>query len=226
MNRFLRSLRRWRRGDILAATAVAAALGLIVTAGIALGPFFAPPPASAGDGGPSAAQHDLAGNPVQLDGPDPVPSASATPEGVGRFTAPSVGLDVPLGAMNVVDGVLQPPGFTSAYWVRNLGVSPDRADAGTVFVVMHSLRGGGVGPGNALIDVDAARARIAVGADISVADVHYRVDRTQVVDKTAIGSDADVWANTAGRLVVVTCLQRSDGLPSTENLVIEARRVT
>ncbi len=128
--------------------------------------------------------------------------------------------------MNVVDGVLQPPGFTSAYWVRNLGVSPDRADAGTVFVVMHSLRGGGVGPGNALIDVDAARARIAVGADISVADVHYRVDRTQVVDKTAIGSEADVWANTAGRLVVVTCLQRSDGLPSTENLVIEARRVT
>ena len=128
--------------------------------------------------------------------------------------------------MNVVDDVLQPPGFTSAYWVRNLGVSPVDAAKGTVFVVMHSLRGGGVGPGNALIDVDRGRARIQSGADIAVAGVPYRVDRTEVLDKTAIGGDVDVWANTPGRLVVITCLQRPDGRPSTENMVIEATRTT
>jgi len=224
MNRYFRFLRR-RRGDILAAAAVVVALGLVGAAGIGWTGSVQAPAVSEEDSTVATLPHDLAGNPVQLDGPEPVPSASATPEGVGRFTAASVGLDVPLGAMNVADGVLEPPGFTSAYWVRNLGVSPDRAEAGTVFVVMHSLRAGGVGPGNALIDVAGARARIVTGADVSVAGAHYRVDRTEVVDKTAIANEADVWADIPGRLVVVTCLQRADGLPSTQNLVIEARRV-
>ena len=99
----------------------------------------------------------------------------------------------------------------------------DSAD-GTVFVVMHSLRNGGEAPGNALIDVENGRARIATGEAIVVDDVAYKVVDTETVDKTQISHDQSVWADTPGRLVVITCLQRPDGAPSTENMVIEATR--
>jgi hypothetical protein len=161
---------------------------------------------------------------VQVDGATPNPSASATPSGTGRFQAPSVGLDVPLGSLDVVDNELEPPGFTSAYWVRNLGVSPTDSANGTVFVVMHSLRNGGEGPGNALIDVDDGKARIASGASIVVDDVEYHVVSSETVDKSQISGDQSVWADAPGRLVVITCLQRPDGAPSTDNMVIEATR--
>jgi len=209
--------KRWRRGSVLGAATGVLAVGMVVTAivGLTL-------PHTRQTGGPPTL--DLAGHPVQVDGPAPAPSASATPSGVGRFAAPSVGLDVPLGALSVVDDVVEPPGFTSAYWVRNLGVAPADAAHGTVFVAMHSLRGGGVGPGNALIDVAAGRPRIATGAAITVDDVRYRVTRTETVGKGDIHADAEVWANTPGRLVVITCLQRADGERSVSNVVVEAVR--
>lgn len=166
---------------------------------------------------------DLAGNTVQLDGPPP--RASAPSAGHGRFVVDSVGLDVPLGSLDVADGVIDPPGATSAYWVRNLGVAPSAAPHGTVFVAMHSLRGGGVGPGNALIDVADGRARVTAGATITVDDVTFQVTRTEIVPKGDIRADARIWADTPDRLVVVTCLQRPDGRPSVDNAVIEARRV-
>lgn len=196
---------------------------MIVISVIALLPQGTP---SAADGGVSTGSggSDLAGNAVQFDGPAPNPSASAIPSGTGRFQSPSVGLDVPLGSLDVVDDELEPPGFTSAYWVRNLGVAPTDAGAGTVFVVMHSLRNGGVAPGNALIDVDNGRARVAVGASIVVDDVAYRVTRTDTIDKKEISHEQSIWADTPGRLVVITCLQRPDGSPSTDNMVIEAVR--
>lgn len=206
-----------RRTNALIALAASAALALIALAAWGLLPRPPAPDAA-------AAPRDLAGNPVQVDGPEPDPRASASPDGTGRFQAPSVALDVPLGSLDVVDDQLEPPGFASAYWVRNLGVAPADAATGTVFVVMHSLRGGGVAPGNALIDVDGERARIAQGAEVVVDDVRYRVVRTETVDKTAISHDAGVWADTPGRLVVITCLQRPDGRASTENMVIEADR--
>ncbi|MCJ1714909.1 class F sortase [Curtobacterium sp. VKM Ac-2922] len=208
---------RWRRGSVLAAVAAVLAAGMVTVAAIML-----TVPGAQQRGGSGGV--DLAGNTVQLDGPPPAPAASAAPSGHGRFAAPSVGLDVPLGALDVVDGVIEPPGFTSAYWVRNLGVDPTAPASGTVFVAMHSLRAGGLGPGNALIDVAHARARIAVGAPITVDGTTYRVTRTETVTKQDIRSDAGVWADVPGRLVVVTCLQRPDGRRSVDNVVIEATR--
>ncbi|SMQ71612.1 class F sortase [Agreia sp. VKM Ac-1783] len=212
-----RSTSRWRRLNIVAASAVVVASGMIIVSAV----FLAPRAHSVdADSHPT----DLAGNTVQLDGATPNPSASATPSGTGRFQAPSVGLDVPLGSLDVVDNELEPPGFTSAYWVRNLGVSPTDSANGTVFVVMHSLRNGGEGPGNALIDVDDGKARIASGASIVVDDVEYHVVSSETVDKSQISGDQSVWADAPGRLVVITCLQRPDGAPSTDNMVIEATR--
>ncbi|CCE76277.1 hypothetical protein [Clavibacter nebraskensis] len=171
---------------------------------------------------------DLAGVPVQADVPAPAASADGTTpavdSGLGRFRAPSVGLDVPLGAVDVVGGVVDPPGFSSAYRVRDLGVAPEDAATGTVFVVMHSVRGGGTGPGDLLIDDRAGSASVAHGAVIEVAGVDYGGGSSRAVPKGQLPDDAEVWADAPGRLVVITCLQRPDGSPSRDDMVIEATR--
>lgn len=168
---------------------------------------------------------DMNGNQVRADQAVGSPElAAATPSGLGRFSAPSVGLDVPLGALNVVNGRIEPPGFTSAYWVSNLGVSIDNASSGTVFVTMHSLRNGGVGPGNFLIDVDGQKAKIAEGSTITVDGVRYTTTKSETVAAASIGQDSAIWANTPNRLVVITCMQQLQGGVSVENLVIEATR--
>jgi hypothetical protein len=166
---------------------------------------------------------DLRGHLVQAE-EAPVPGESATADTGARFVVRSVGLDVPLGALDVAGGVVSPPGFTSAYWIRNEGVPVTDPAKGTVFVVMHSLRNGGVGPGNYLIDVPHRKAKVAKGAVIQVDGVAYRVTETGSVRKTQLGQQSTIWANTPERLVVITCLQRPGGGPSVDNLVIQAVR--
>ncbi len=176
-----------------------------------------------------SAQLDMRGNPVQLD-PGVTPSAAVTrrmqvtPSTGKRLVIPSVGLNVPLGALNVVDNTITPPGFTSAYLVRNLGAHLTTPDAGTVYVVAHAIRGGGVAPGNYLADLATHSARVSVGAEISAAGVTYRVTGVESVNKTALPTDRSVWTNTPNRLVIVTCLERADGKPATDNLVVYATR--
>lgn len=168
------------------------------------------------------------GNHVTYDtGAAPSDKTSAVPQtGTDRFDVPSVHLDVPLGAMSMVNQVIEPPGFTSAYWVRNLGVAPSTPDKGTVFVVMHSLRNGAIGPGNYLINVDTSSAKVGLGQKIHVAGSTYTITSTLEIDKPDIGAASQVWKNTPNRLVVITCLQRPQGGPSRQNVVIEATRDT
>jgi len=209
--------RTTRRRVLTAAAVVAASAAVVVGTLSAVGALPA-----------ADAPRDLAGAPVQADVTAPAAAdGSAQPavdSGLGRLRAPSVGLDVPLGAVDVVGGVVDPPGFASAYRVRDLGVAPEQAAEGTVFVVMHSVRGGGTGPGDLLIDDRAGSARIAPGAVIEVAGVDYAVGSSRAVAKGALPDDAEVWADTPGRLVVITCLQRADGTPSRDDMVIEATR--
>lgn len=208
----LTATRRGRRWIITGA--LAAALIGVTTAGL-LGAF-----------GPQVPE-DMNGRPVsyELDAA-PRPEASAVPDGEGSFVVSSVGLDVPLGALNAVDGVVTPPGFTSAYLIRDAGVTPDRAGLGTVFVVMHSLRGGATGPGNYLIDVDSERSALSTGASISVDGQEYAVTTSARVSKNDLAANSDLWVNSPGRLVVITCLQRPGGGASVDNIVIEAQLVS
>lgn len=172
----------------------------------------------------SAAPRDLNGKPVSYDlDASPNPKASAVPNGSGRFIADSVGLNVPMGSLDAVDGEVTPPGFTSAYLIRNYGVTPPRAGLGAVYVVMHSLRNGAVGPGNALIDVDKKKAKIRNGARISVAGVTYKVTGTESVSKRELPS-SKIWSAGRNELVVITCLQRPQGGASVQNIVITAHR--
>jgi len=157
----------------------------------------------------------------------PVPQASAkaeaqaTPQVDGqRFAVPAVGLNVPLGVMSAVKGVVVPPGFTSAYVVRDFGVSLADAASGTVYIATHSLRGGGKAPGNWLIDIPDQRSAVSVGALITVGPLTYRVTGTSVVPKPQLAADKDVWRSAPGRLIVITCLQNRQGTPSTNNMVL------
>lgn len=155
------------------------------------------------------------------------PSAAQAVADTGkRFIVASVGLSVPLGAINAADGQLTPPGFKSAYWVRNMGVSPQQGNKGTVFVVLHSVRGGGHAPGNALTDIRARRAAVKRGDIIMIDDISYTITSTELVDRTKIATDSEVWADTPYRLVVITCLEKPDNSEPTDNLVIEATRST
>lgn len=178
---------------------------------------------------PAGAEHDMRGDPVTVD-PGTLPSAdarkqmNATVDTHDRIVVPSVKLDAPLGAITAVDGVLTPPGFTSVYAVRNVGARLTSPDSGTVFLVTHSLRGGGIAPGNYLIDVQHQSAAVKVGAKVFVDGTSYTVTGSQAIAKPKIGDDPQLWADVPDRLVIITCLQLPSGKPSVDNMIITATR--
>lgn len=139
-----------------------------------------------------------------------------------RLRAPSVGLDVPVGSMKAVNNRIQPVGFTRAYWVRNIGHGLQHNDEGTTYIVMHSVRRGS-SPGNALIDVNAGRARIQPGAHIHVGSYTYTVTETEALNKNEIAQHSPVWQDVPHRLVLITCLQRHEG-KSVQNVIVYAQR--
>ena len=166
---------------------------------------------------------DLDGNAVTLDPGESLAEAQhATPSGAGRLRVPAVRLDVPLGRMDAVDGVVTPPSFMSAFLIANRGVGLAEAASGTVYVAMHSLRGGGRAPGNALYDAETGRAAVADGDAITVGGLRYRVTGTSSIAKGDLPGAADLWADVPGRLVVITCLEQPDGSASVENFVVTA----
>lgn len=171
---------------------------------------------------------DMAGNPVLVEQPSAVDQkrVDAVPSMAGMtLRVPSTGLNVPLGELNEVDGVINPPGFASAYLVRNYGARLAGATKGTVFVAMHSCRGGAVCPGNYLINVDAGTASVKPGADVYLAGLHYRVTTWQKVYKPDVQTDGAIWVNAPGRLVLFTCLQVPAQTKSIDNMVITAQLV-
>lgn len=178
-----------------------------------------------------AVPRDLRGNAVAYDpGSEPAPEvleAMDVSDDINeRFSVESVGLDVALGELTVVEGEITPPGFESAYLLRNLGVMPQHAVVGTVYVVMHSLSGKGVGPGNYLIDVNTQESMVAPGERVNVMGVEYRVLGAAVVHGDQLPEDDSIWADVPGRLVVITCMQGVDGGRSPDNVVITAELVS
>jgi hypothetical protein len=121
-----------RGGAFLVALAVVALAGAGVMGTFAVLDMMRP--AATADG---PALFDLAGNQVTFDPgedltPEVVEAQEATPDDGGRFIVDVAGLNVPLGAMNEVDNVITPPGFSSAYLIRNRGVGhgdPARLEA-------------------------------------------------------------------------------------------------
>lgn len=192
----------------------------LLTIGLALVAMF-----SAGTTTNRTAARDMLGNAVTVDpGGEVAPESSVTADTHARFRVPSVHLDVPLGVISPTHGQITPPGFTSAYEIRTIGTTPDKPENGTVFVVMHALRNGGIAPGNYVTDVHAARSRLAPGTEVVVAGTTYEVTGSRNVRKRDLPADTTTWTNTPNRLVIITCLEHADGSPSTHNTVITATR--
>lgn len=136
-----------------------------------------------------------------------------------RFKVPSVGLDVPLGAMNETGGVINPSGYTSAYSLRNRGVPYYKTNEGTSYIVMHALDGNGVAPGNFLIDSSTKKVKVHKGDVIQVGSKDFLVSDTIRAGKDLIAKDANIWSNKKWRLVIITCFPDSN-----DNQVIIADR--
>ena len=172
------------------------------------------------------APRDMAGNPVRFaPGNTPAPSTidqmQVRDADSGRLQVPSVGLDVPLGSMLAVDNVVNPPGFTQAYWVRNVGVAPADATSGTVYVVSHSVSRGRA-PGNYLLNVDKGSSAVNPGDLIDVDGHDYIAQSWRAVGKTQLPAAQALWDAVPGRLVLITCLEQPDG-SSPDNLVVVAQ---
>ncbi len=173
---------------------------------------------------------DMNGRAVTFDpgvdlSPETLERMDVVEETGARFEVPSVGLNVPLDAMTMVGNEITPPGFASAYLVRNLGVQLENASDGTVFVAVHSLSNGAISPGNYLIDIENQKADLEPGVVINVDELEYRVTGSIRVDKTNLGEEQSVWANEPGKLVVITCLPRPTDGRSLDNIVITAQLV-
>jgi hypothetical protein len=169
------------------------------------------------------------GKPVDLDpGVTPIPPSvsHAVADTGARVVVPSVHLDVPLGAIDEVNHQVTPPGFTSAYWVRNLGTSVRTGSRGTVYVVMHALRKGAIGPGNYLANEQTGASTVRKGAKVVVAGASYKVTGWEKIGKDQLANNKAVWSNTPGRLLLITCLERADGSPSIDNMIISATRTS
>ena len=161
---------------------------------------------------------DLMGNKVapednSINDPAYVQAADAKPDIGLRFKIPSVDLDVALGSVKSVNGVINPPGFTSAFLIRDFGLGTDleNADKGTIYVATHALRSPGKAPGNYVVDQNG-NILVQDGAEIDVGGRVYKVVSSETVLKTDLGLQANLWSDTPGMLVFVTCLESGSAI--------------
>lgn len=144
--------------------------------------------------------------------------ADINPALAGHLVIPTLGFDVPLLTMAVVDGAVNPPTFTDAYVVTGYGTP---AGKGTTYVAMHSCRKSCAG--DPLIDVASGSSRVSVGDVVFIDGVPYMVSQVRMVEKVELTAQSDLWQSVDGRAVIFTCLQRPHG-KSLDNVVIIAER--
>lgn len=194
---------------------------LLIGGGITVGVMqFMRPASQAG------ALVDIDGNVVVPDDPSATSPAfmeqaqMVVDDGGNGFVVPSLNVDVPIGSINEVNGVMNPPNFTSVFWIRNRGVSIDNAAQGTVYMVAHAVYGGKA-PGNLL--QQNQQVSLNPGDIIKVNDKVYKYVETQIIPKTEIGDHDDLWTDDPGRLILVTCQVRAEGGIAVNNMVIIAQ---
>ena len=157
----------------------------------------------------------------------PAPSALATaptPAATGRLTINSVGLDAPHLHMTVPsDGTLDPATWWDAYLIDGYG-TPGNEASGTVFIAMHSGRGSTQALGNAIVNRDTGMPALAVGAELVVDGVTFRVTGGRVAAKGSLHDEADLWDGSRA-LVLITCQQYADDRPSQNSLIFAEREL-
>lgn len=137
-----------------------------------------------------------------------------------RFKIPSVGLDVTLGKVNEVNGIIRPTNYTSVFYVANKGVPYNMTNKGTTYIVTHALDKGGVAPGNFLVDSYKRVARVKKGTPVYAGDKKFTVMKSFRAGKSLISKNSKIWdSHIKGRMVIITCFPNSN-----DNQVIIAQR--
>ncbi len=141
-------------------------------------------------------------------------------DGGDGFVIPVLNLDVPLGSVNEVGGVMNPANFTNVFTIRNRGVPPSRAGQGTVYMVTHAIAGGNA-PGNQL--QTNGQVVLTPGDVIKADGVEFRFQTAVTVHKDDLNGLADLWDQfIPRRLVLITCVVNANGGQATHNMVIVA----
>ena len=166
--------------------------------------------------------------------PSAAPSPVATPDSpsapqVGQeppFTLniASAGFSAPLEYISAEDGAVTPPEFDRAYIVEGFSAPLATPDQGAVVVVFHSVRGSGAGLGNKLFNQNTGQTTLTVGDEVTIAGHTYVFQTSEPVMKDDLPIRSDIWEAGANKLVLITCLQNSEGTPSTQNFVLTAER--
>ena len=134
-----------------------------------------------------------------------------------RFKIDSVGLDVPLGAITMVDDVVEPTNFTSVFQIRNLGVPYTNPAEGTTYLATHALdvqpegnmfnyTPGGLAPGNFFFDSTTGESTLNEGDEIVVGDRTFAVTGSERIGKGMISKNKELWdSSIPNRLVILLC---------------------
>ncbi|MGO1392772.1 class F sortase [Agrococcus casei] len=161
--------------------------------------------------------------PVAPLAPSAHPVSAAQPVSV---TVPVVGLETEVDVQPpAVEGVLTPPEADTATWLDDRGLAgADSSD--TVYLLGHSAQYGG-GAFDPLVDREQLKSTVMPGDEIVVETaegaVVYQVVSTEFYGSAELSSIPKVWGESAGRLVLVTCLFDADGNRIEQNLVVFAR---
>ena len=125
-------------------------------------------------------------------------------------------------------GVVNPPTLHDAYRVTTSGVMPGSEAENTVYIAGHTCRQcdavfnsldqvGRVGDDVYLTTVASRAKRLRL---------HYVIEKTTLRPKGSLSDPAnEEWAVVPGRLIIITCHLRDDGLHQTDNRVFFARYV-
>lgn len=134
-----------------------------------------------------------------------------------RFKIDSVGLDVPLGALTMVDNVVEPTNFSSVFQIRNLGVPYTNTTEGTTYLATHALdvqpegnllsyTPGGLAPGNFFFNTADGESTLNQGDEIVVGDRTFAVTGHERIGKGVISQDQELWdSSIPNRLVILLC---------------------
>jgi hypothetical protein len=139
-------------------------------------------------------------------------------DGGEGFAIPVVGLHVPLGSVNIVDDVINPPNFTNVFRIRGISVPAERAGEGTVYLSGHASFLGR-SPGNYVQENEQSTLR--PGDVIKVDGQIYHYVKAMVLTKNELRINSDIWdGSQPGRLIFITCLLGNDRSTPHLNLVI------
>lgn len=139
------------------------------------------------------------------------------------FEIESVGLKVPYGEIDMVDGHLDPTNYTAAFGVRNIGVPYTDTTKGTAYVVAHTLDTGGVGPGNYLFDTSKGQVipRVHDGDTIKIGNRRFVINNVYQQPKKDVTFNNQLWDDSiTGRLIFIVCFPNSES-----NYIVQAESV-